>query len=357
MAGANSHLRVTSPAPRQVWRELLTTDPTATISQTPGWLDCICRVGGYEDASRLYETADGRQLVLPMVRRRWLPQALGVEASLPACWGTGGLVAAGSVRAEDIAAVWPDIVAPPSVRVRLRPYFLTAAAWNAVQPPSSVMVTTQMIHVLDLEGGFERVWRDRFKSQTRGGIRKAERAGLHVEFDASGELLATFYDLYLDWIARRAQEQGLRPWLSRWRASMREPMQKYEAVAEKFGDGCRTWIARLHGQPIAAVVTLVHGAHALYWRGYSNKDLAAPVRANDLLQRLAIEDACRVGCRYYSMGESGGVSSLMEFKSRFGARPQRFPQYTFARPPLAMVEGWRRRSRAGSPHEPHLTVS
>jgi Acetyltransferase (GNAT) domain len=350
MARANSRLRVTSPVPRQVWQELLAKDPTATTSQTPGWLDCICRVGGYEDASRLYETAEGRRLVLPMVRCRLLPQAFTVEASLPASWGTGGLVAAGSVRPEDIATVWPDIVAPPSVRVRLRPYFLTAAAWNAVQPPAGVVVTAQTVHVLDLEGGFDRVWRDRFKSQTRGGIRKAERANLQVEFDASGRLLTVFYDLYLDWIGRRAQERGLLPWLSRWRASMREPKRKFEAVAETLGDRCRTWIAWSHGQPIAAVITLLHGAHAFYWRGYSNKDLAAPVRANDLLQRLAIEDACRAGCRYYSMGESGGVASLMEFKSRFGARPQRFPQYTFTRAPLGEGRGLAWRSRAGSPH-------
>jgi hypothetical protein len=340
VARRNAHLEVTSPAPRQVWQDLLRADPTATTSQTPAWLDCVCAVGGYEDASRLYETPGGRQLILPMVRLRWRPRALTVEASLPAYWGTGGLLAAGSVRAEDVAAVWPDIVAPPTVRVRLRPYYLTAAAWNAVQPPSGVLVTPQTVHVLDLEGGFERVWRDRFKRQTRGGVRKAERAGLDVEFDASGQLLGAFYELYLSWTARRAQEQRLPPWLSQWRASMREPMRKYQAVAQAFGDRCRTWVARWDGKPVAAVVTLIHGAHAFYWRGYSDKDLAAPVRANDLLQRLAIEDACRAGCRYYSMGESGGVASLIEFKSRFGARPQQFPLYDFARVSLAAVERW-----------------
>jgi hypothetical protein len=340
VAGRNDHLQVTSPAPRQVWQDLLTADPASVASQTPAWLDCICAVGGYEDASRLYETVGGRQLVLPMVRRRWLPRALTVEASLPAYWGTGGLLAAGSVRAEDVAAVWPYIVAPPTVRLRLRPNFLTAGAWNAVLPPFGVVVTPQTVHVLDLEGGFERVWRDRFNTKTRGGIRKAERAGLDVEFDASGQLLGAFYELYLSWTARRAQEQGLPPWLSQRRASLREPMRKYQAVAQAFGDRCRTWVARWDGKPVAAVVTLIHGAHAFYWRGYSDKDLAAPVRANDLLQRLAIEDACRAGCRYYSMGESGGVASLIEFKSRFGARPQQFPQYDFARVALAAAEHW-----------------
>ena len=76
-------LSVVSPAPREVWRELLESDPNALITQTPDWLDCICDLGDYEDASRLYHGGDGRKLVLPLVRRRGLPRKLTVSASLP----------------------------------------------------------------------------------------------------------------------------------------------------------------------------------------------------------------------------------------------------------------------------------
>ncbi len=87
------------------------------------------------------------------------------------------------------------------------------------------------------------------------------------------------------------------------------------------------------------------GAYALGWRSYSNKDLAGPVRANTLLQRLAIEDACRAGCRYYNLGWSGDVASLITFKSRLGARPERFPVYTLDRLPFAQVEAWQRHTK------------
>jgi hypothetical protein len=163
-----------------------------------------------------------------------------VEASLPAYWGTGSLLAAGSIRAEDVVAVRPDIVAPPTVRVRLRPNFLTAAVWNAVQPRSGVVLTSRRCMCLTWRADSSAFGATASKCQTRGGVCKAERAGLDVEFDASGQLVGAFYELYLGWIARRAQERGLSPRLSQWRASRREPMGKYQAVAQAFGDRCRT---------------------------------------------------------------------------------------------------------------------
>jgi hypothetical protein len=73
---AGNYSKVVSPAPRAVWHELLESDSGANIYQTPAWLDAICATGGYKDASRPYETAVGEQLVLPMIRRAWLPRAL-----------------------------------------------------------------------------------------------------------------------------------------------------------------------------------------------------------------------------------------------------------------------------------------
>src|SRR5919198_3090827 len=84
------------PAPREAWARLVASAPRSLPSQTPRWLDAVCAVAGLEDASRLYETADGRLLVLPLVRRRLLGLDLA-EASLPYGWGPGGLVAEGGL--------------------------------------------------------------------------------------------------------------------------------------------------------------------------------------------------------------------------------------------------------------------
>ena len=58
-------IRAVSPVPRETWAQVLATDPGATAFHLPQWLDCICSVGGWQDASRLYRTAEGRELVLP----------------------------------------------------------------------------------------------------------------------------------------------------------------------------------------------------------------------------------------------------------------------------------------------------
>lgn len=119
-----------------------------------------------------------------------------------------------------------------------------------------------------------------------------------------------------------------------------EPLRKYQEVAEKLGTACRIWIARLDDKPIAAIITLIHGGYANYWRGYSNKDLSGRVSANHLLHRIAIEYACNSGCQYYNMGWSG-TDSLAAFKRSFGALPRQFPVYVSDRMPLTQMEGLR----------------
>src|SRR5579862_1804472 len=84
-------VRVTTPVPTAVWAQVAAADPTAMPFHTPLWRDCVVAGSGWDDASRLYETADGRQLVLMMARRSVGP-GLSIEASWPAGWGAGGVL-------------------------------------------------------------------------------------------------------------------------------------------------------------------------------------------------------------------------------------------------------------------------
>src|SRR5467141_2036671 len=84
---------VVSPAPRDVWRAALSADPGALLSHTPEWIDMICAVDGWTDASRLYVWPSGRHVVLPMVAKRICSLNMMAE-SLPQGWGFGGLVGA-----------------------------------------------------------------------------------------------------------------------------------------------------------------------------------------------------------------------------------------------------------------------
>lgn len=333
-------VRVTSPAPRETWWSLLDQDPQALAFQTPTWLDCICATGEFEDASRLYETASGARMILPMVRRS-LPRVLATQGSLPAAWGMGGLVARGSPEIDQMAVVFRDLSQQPALRTCLRPNPLLGQRWAAARP-AGVTATPRVAHVLDLQGGFDQVWSQRFSAATRNKIRKAERSGLVVECDSSGRLVPVFYELWRRSIDRWANQQHEPRLLARWRAGRRDPLSKFERIARRMGSACRVWVAWHAGRPAAAILVLI-GNNASYTRGAMDKPVAGPTQANNLLHRLAIEDACRAGCRFYHMGETGFSTSLADFKRHLGARPYPYAEYSVERLPITAAD---RRVRA-----------
>jgi lipid II:glycine glycyltransferase (peptidoglycan interpeptide bridge formation enzyme) len=248
----------------------------------------------------------------------------------------GGLLAPGGARREDVAAVFADLVSRRVLRVTIRPNPLAGQVWQAACP-SRVAATTRLAHVLDLDGGFDRVWRDRFTGSARTAVRKAERSRLVVERDTSGRLLPAYYELYERSLERWAERQHEPRALARWRGRRRDPLHKLEAIARRLGEGCCIWMAFLDGVPTAGIVVMI-GPSASYTRGAMDQELAGPTRANYLLHRLAIEHACRAGCRQYHMGETGQSRSLAQFKTRFGARPYAYAEYQVESLPLSAVD-------------------
>jgi hypothetical protein len=335
---------VTSPVPVGAWREVFASAPRALPTQTPAWIRCVCAVDDYDDASRLYETADGRRLVLPLVRRRTFVPALSRHAALPVGWGPGGLLGeGGTVRPEDVRMVVADLARRAALTVRLRPDPAEAEVWEAAVP-ARVPRERRMAQTLSLEGGFDAVWRTRFHRDARNRVRRAERAGLTVERDDTGRLVPLFHRLYGMSVVRWARRDGDPLALARWRAARREPQRKLWTVAAAADTGCRIYVAFRLGRPLAAIVVLFAPGTAAYWRGAMDEELAGPVRANYLLHRTAIEDAANAGCVAYHMGESAPGSSLALFKSRFGAIEQHYATYRIELAPVTRLHGTARRS-------------
>ncbi|MGH3524413.1 MAG: GNAT family N-acetyltransferase [Mycobacterium sp.] len=331
-------LTVVSPAPREIWEEMAHGDPDAVVTQTPAWLDCVCHDGTFRDASRLYEFTSGRKVVLPLARRSWLPQLLAIEASWPFDWGVGGFITSGgSLSTEEAGAILDDLATRAVLRVSVRIHPPVHPVWTGVSQRGFTTVH-HTTHVLDLAGGFDHVWRHKFRSNVRRNVRKAERSSIEVKVDHSGRFIPIFCDLYEQSIIRWAQQQHEPLGVARWRATHANPPHKFATVARVFQTACAVWVASLSGEPVAALIVLRHGDHAKYWRGAMNKDTASPVRANDLLHRLAIEDACTTGCRSYHMGESRPGSSLARFKEGFGATSYSAPTYRHEKLPLTAAD-------------------
>ena len=331
-------MNVTCPAPRSAWRELLAVDGEALVAQSPEWVDAVCAGGGYEDASRLYETTRGTRLVLPLVRRRgpW-PKAFAPRYSMPHAWGMGGLLADRPVRREDVAEVIADLASGPALRTAIRPNPLHGGLWASAINGSGVAAIDRCAHVIDLDGGPDAVFK-RFGRSARAGVRKAERSGVEIECDSTGRLVPVFYELLELSVRRWASQQHEPLALAQWRARRRDPLEKFVRIASALGDTLKVWVAWKDGVPAAAMLVLL-GANASDTRGAMNKEIAGPTNANDLLQWRAIEDACEAGCRSYHLGESGTSRSLAHFKEKFGARPVPYSEYRIERLPLTRAEG------------------
>jgi hypothetical protein len=291
--------------------------------------------------SRLYTLPDGRQLIFPMLRKIPMP-GLALDHAYPYGLGAGGLLASGGLRPSDVKLVLADLLKTRSSSIWIKANHDRSEIWEKGLVPEA-KILWRRVEVVDLEGGYERV-RQRFHSSARRAIRKAERSDVSVECDTSGRCVSTFYDLYLSWTKRRAEETGLPAWLTTRLARRRQPLRNFKIIAAALGENCRIWVARYRGEAVASIITLVFGQHAVYWSGYSDKALAGPIRANNLLQGLAIQDACEAGCRYYSMGESGGVGPLIQFKQTFGATPRRTIGVRLERVPLTAIDTLRSRT-------------
>lgn len=308
---------VTTPVPRQTWDATFNADHDALVSQSLAWRDAVFATGRHADASRLYQFDSGLQVVLPLASRRGLPPGCRAMTSWPPTAEIGGpICVGGEIGNSEAAEILADLarINALSVEIRLRPdagehWLAAATSWR---------VERQDCYILDLRGGFDDVWNNKFRSSVRGAVRKAERSHLEIEAGRSALLLDEFCQLYDASIKRWAAGRHEPAWLARRLLSQEMSRQRLDQTAEHFGNDLTVWMARVNGQPAAAVVVLRSGSYAKYWRGAMDKELAGPAQANNLLHRLAIERACETGCSFYDMG-FGDAPALIAFKQKLGA--------------------------------------
>ena len=336
MSPGHAAPKVTSPVPRSVWESLLASDEGAVVTQSLAWRDAVFASGRYQDVSLLYEFPSGRKVVLPMARRRWQPRQVAMMASWPRVWGVGGPISqGGGITPAEAAAVLDDVASRGQMHAKITLRHDADEAW--LSEARQYRIEKSGCYVLDLAGGFDEVWQKRFRGSVRTAARKAERSGVDVEVDRSGRLLGVFSDLYERSIRRwAAQQQHVPSWVTRWRMNWVNPTSpdNLALVARHFGEGCATWVARVKGEPVAAIIVLSSGAYAKGWRRAMDKELAAPVQANELLDRLSIEDACRNGHRFFDLGGAQPGSPIAASKEKLGATLHFTHELRAASPPV-----------------------
>lgn len=341
MSSHSLQTTVVSPVPRDLWDQEFKADRLAVPYQSPRWFDGLCAGGHFKDASRMYELSDGRRYILPLACHSAGPLRFGA-ASMPHGWGMGGLISRHEINADVTATVFNDLMRLPLVQIGVRPNPQWAAAW-AKSVPRGAVVTRRLAHLIDLAGGFEQVWAKGFSKVTRASVRKAERLGVRVECDTSGRLMPVFDQLLRLSVDRWAAKQNEPRWMAHWRARVRDPFSKFEQIAATMGQACKVWVAWYQDKPAAAIIVLQDGHNAQDIRGAIDREVSSACGANDYIQKLAIEDACQSGCRWYHMGETGDSKSLAYYKMRFGAAPIEYADYLIEKLPISRIDRWARR--------------
>jgi hypothetical protein len=326
---------VTSPAPRTVWADVVAADPGALPEQTPEWTDAVCAVEECIDASRLYEFADGRRFVLPLVRRSGLRGLGGQLWSFPQGWGIGGPAGAG-LDAGAVEAIAADLHSLRVARVALRIDPLEASLWQGVNGPG-VTALPRLAHVVPLFGSPEEHLAAMSKS-TRRKIVRVQRDELRVEVDTTGALLGDHYAMYLKSVERWAARQHEPLALARWRAERRDSIDKLQAMATFLGpDRFRLVVAYAGDRPAASTIVLL-GPVTRDTRAALDRDVAAQKNASEAVQWRAIQEAYAYGSTHYNMGESGTSASLARYKEHFLAEPVPYAEYRFERVPLTRTD-------------------
>jgi lipid II:glycine glycyltransferase (peptidoglycan interpeptide bridge formation enzyme) len=188
-------------------------------------------------------------------------------------------------------------------------------------------------HIVDLKGGQEQMFQN-LESAVRRGIRKAEKAGLRIEFSRSAEAMQTFFTLHCG--TRR--RHGVPP----------QPLRFFQNIVRYVLGEDRGFVATayLDNRPVASAVFFHQQKDSIYKFGASDYAFQH-LRPNNLVMWEAIKRLAEAGCTHLHLGRTSmGNEGLRRFKLGFGAREEQINYFKYDFRTCSVVaekdkaEGW-----------------
>jgi len=171
-----------------------------------------------------------------------------------------------------------------------------------------VPAATYFLHILNLRGDLDEVFRNLDKDSVQRRIHHAERSGLVERCGTSEPLLKQFYGLFVATRSRHQVPPMPYAWFQNLIKSQKEALEIRVAYADT--------------KPVAAILTLRFGSVLYYKYGCSN------VRFNNLgatpwLLWRAIESAKSFGATEFDMGRTEESNpGLLTFKNHWVPQPK-----------------------------------
>jgi hypothetical protein len=184
--------------------------------------------------------------------------------------------------------------------VEVRPRYSGWDNLSGVEPKSQ-----QVLQVLDLSPGLDRLYSGLHKDCIQRKVRRAERDGVIVSEGQSAALLDQFFALQL--MTRR--RYGLPP----------QPLAWFQNLVKCFGFKLKIRVATLNGEPIASILTLRHKQTIVYKYGSSDRQFhrsgGMPLLFWKLIEEAKAEEMLELDLGRSSPGHTGSI----QFKEHLGA--------------------------------------
>lgn len=193
-------------------------------------------------------------------------------------------------------------------------------------------VETDTCHVVDLTGGFDAVWRERFDKPRRRRARRAEEAGVVVRRAAGDDDVRGFFDVY-------------RSRLAGWESRGGHPEALFRSLLGRGGERVRMYVAVHQGNVVGGHVNFYYKEDVTAWYGMAS-ERGDEFNAGTVLYATAMREACEAGYRSYNLGASLGKASLVEFKRSLGGVPHEYRTVRHHRFAGRVVLALRRRGKA-----------
>lgn len=298
--------RIVDPLQEPQWdAKLEVAFPEVSPFQRAAWARVLHSTYGYAPRYLAAAADDNLSCVLPLLEvRSWLTGARGV--SLPF---TDNCPALGAT-----AARLPGLYAALFALARARRWKYIELRGTPPRHPDDPPSVSFHGHALDLSVPAATLFA-RFDSAVRRAVRKAETAGVTVEFEHSLSAVQTFYTL----LRKTRTRHGLPPQPWRFFAEIHRHI-----VAPGFGS---VVVARYRQVPVAASVFIFSGPNLLY--KFSASDEAyQQVRGNNLVIWRAIEHYAARGFQRLDFGRTSLANDgLRRFKLSWHA--EEFPVHYY----------------------------
>lgn len=300
---------------RREWLQLLDSWPGREVFAHPDYLT-LYRKPGDMPICLVFSCPEGR-VIHPLILR---------DLRATDFWGSSGEVLYDTV-APPYGYGGPFVDGGIDPASLLKPFFEEYEQWarslnvvseyNTLSPkmefevPYPGVVEIRAPTVVRTLGEPDSVWND-YKGSVRTDVRFAERAGIYIEIDQTGERLDDFLDVYTETMQRRGATANYfltEVFLQEFNRTLQGHYVYFHALRE--------------GRVVSSELVLISNDSTFFFRGGTRAD-ALRVRANLLLKHHVILWSIQQGKRAYLLGGGNTADdSLYRYKLSFAPRGAR----------------------------------